>query len=115
MYVLWLGILLAFAAIWAASTQIGLSTWWLLPRPGSLRFLIGLLPFVPPAAVLLAVVTAVNRVWLIGCLASVAIALIAVVDLTRVTRFGVIECVLAASGMLCSIASWTGSTSTAGR
>ena len=52
MIALWVGVVLAWSAVWNASVQLGLSTWWLGPRADPTPAVVRLLPFVAPGALL---------------------------------------------------------------
>jgi hypothetical protein len=104
----WVGVAVGFAAVWNASVQLGLSTWWLGPAADRRPLVIRLLPFVAP---LLAVLAAAMRVrWLpwIGVAAAAATAAIGIGDLGRVTGLAIVELLLAACGLLVSLASTAG-------
>lgn len=104
----WLAAALALAAVWSASRQIGLSTWWLGPPARPRPVFVNVVPFVAPLAL---VVAAVNRVrylpWL-GVAGAVAIAAVGLGDLGRVRGLGIAELVIAGAAALVSLASLAG-------
>lgn len=104
----WAGIVAGFAAVWVASRQIGLSTWWLGAPVGGRSLPISLVPFIPGVLVIAAVILGARSVWFVGsCAALIAIG-IGIGDLGRVTRLGIVEIALGTAGLLVSAASWTG-------
>lgn len=113
--VVWAGVFAGFAAVWAASRQIGLSTWWLGPRAGGRSIMVSLIPFVPGLTMVVAVLARVRYVWIIGLIASLIVVAIGLVDLSRVARLGAVEIALGVAGCAVSLASWTGTVSTQAR
>ena len=55
----WIGVIVGLAAVWNASVQIGLSTWWLGPRADQQPRVVQFAPFVPPVLILLATINQV--------------------------------------------------------
>lgn len=113
MIALWVGVVLAWSAVWNASVQLGLSTWWLGPRSDPTPAVIRLLPFVPPAVMLLAIINNVRWVAYGGLLASAALAAIAIGDLSRVRNIGMVELAIAVVAGVASMASLAGTYRTA--
>jgi len=105
---LWIGVLVAFAAVWNTSVQLGLSTWWLGPRGEPRPMVVHLVPFIAPAAMSLAAIT--NQRWLgrWGLVAAAATAAIGLGDLTRVPGLALIELVIAACAAVVSLGAMTG-------
>lgn len=104
----WAGIVAGFAAVWVASRQIGLSTWWLGAPVGGRSLPINLVPFIPGVLVIAAVILGARSVWSVGACAAIVVIGIGIGDLGRVTRLGIIEVALGVAGLLVSAASWTG-------
>ena len=104
----WLSVVLAMAAVWNASVQLGLSTWWLGPRGDPRPRVIQLTPFVAPALMLLGTIN--NLRWLAwyGLAAAGAVAAVGFGDLDRVGSIAATELVIAAAAALISLASLTG-------
>jgi hypothetical protein len=104
----WLSVAVALAAVWTASRQLGLSTWWLGPTADPRPIFVNVLPFVAP---LLLVAAAMNRVrylpWY-GLAGAATIAAVGMGDLGRVRGFGVVELVIAAAAAAVSLASLSG-------
>ncbi|HUF97838.1 MAG TPA: hypothetical protein VMM60_06880 [Ilumatobacter sp.] len=105
---LWVGVVLAWSAIWNASVQLGLSTWWLGPRGEPTPAVVRLLPFVAPAAMLLAIINNVRWAAYGGVVAAAALAAIAIGDLGRVQNIGRIELAVAITAGVASLASLAG-------
>jgi hypothetical protein len=104
----WVSVLVALAAVWSTSRQLGLSTWWLGPPSQPRAVWLALAPFVPPAVVALLALTGRRYVPWAGLAAAACIAAVAAGDLGRVTGLGVLELLIAAAGTLVSIASFAG-------
>lgn len=98
----------AFAAVWGASVQLGLSTWWLGPRADPQPEFIRFSPFIVPVLVLLATVNQVRWLPWIGLVAAVVTGAFGVGDLGRVNSLAGIELAIAAAAAAGSIASLTG-------
>jgi hypothetical protein len=113
MIALWVGVVLAWSAVWNASVQLGLSTWWLGPRADPTHAVVRLLPFVAPAIMLLAIINNLRWVAYGGLLAAAALAAIAIGDLSRVRNIGLVELAIAAVAGVASIASLAGTYRTA--
>jgi hypothetical protein len=106
--VAWCAALLAYAAIWQASVQIGISTWWLGPRAQPTNPAIKMLPFALALTVAVSVIYDVRRpirVSAAGILAAVAIGL---PDFTRSTGLALAELLIPASLALVTAAAMTG-------
>jgi hypothetical protein len=104
----WVGVVMALAAVWNTSVQLGLSTWWLGPRAEPRSMIIRLSPFLTPALMLLATINQARWLGWFGLGASGVIAAYAVGDLGGVTRLGVLELVIAGAAAAVSAASLTG-------
>jgi hypothetical protein len=93
----WVGVFLAFAAVWKASEEIGIATWWLGPRSAPQPVVVRLLPFA--LAIAIGAFVAGNlraAVW--GSLAgSGLVAVIAAFDVSRSGGLALIEFAIAAS------------------
>jgi hypothetical protein len=106
--VMWVGVVIALAAVWSASRQLGLATWWLGPPAQPQPFVVTMLPFLAPT---LMVAAAANRVrWLPawGLLAAVVVAVVGAVDLGDRTSLAVTQLLVALAGAVFSVASSTG-------
>lgn len=105
---LWIGVTVAFAAVWSVSSQLGLSTWWLGPRSDPRPQLMRLLPFVVPVLMTLATFNNVRRLALLGVAASLVTAAVGLADLGRVIELALLELLVAAIALVVSVASLTG-------
>ena len=104
----WIGVIVGFAAVWNASVQLGLSTWWLGPRADPQPRYVQFLPFVAPVLMLLATINQMRWLPWLGLGASAIMGAIGVADLGRVTSLAVVEIAIAAAAAGMSIASFTG-------
>ena len=104
----WLGVGVAMAAVWTASRQLGLSTWWLGPAADPRPIFVNLLPFVAPIVL---VAGSMNRLrylpwW--GAAGAAVTAAIGLGDLGRVRGFGIVELLIAAAAAAVSLAALAG-------
>jgi hypothetical protein len=104
----WVGVIVGFAAVWNASIQLGLSTWWLGPAADRNALVVRLLPFVAPALCVLAAAARLRWLPWYGVVAALVTAGIAIGDLGRVTGLALVELLLAVCGLLVSIAATAG-------
>lgn len=104
----WIGAFLAYLAVWKASEEIGIGTWWLGPRSVPQPVFVRLIPFGVIAVVGILASYNVRRLPWIGLLGAVALAAIAVPDLSRSVGLAVIEFAIAGAVALVSLASFTG-------
>lgn len=104
----WVGVVLSLAAVWNASVQLGLSTWWLGPRGDPQPRIIQLSPFVAPLLMVLGTIN--NARWLgwHGLAASGVLVAVALGDVGRVGSIALTELAIAAAAALVSLASLTG-------
>ena len=106
--VTWGLVFVAFAGVWKVSRELGLATWWLGPVGEPKPVFVLLIPFVAPAAMVIATLNNARRLPVAGLVASAATAAIAVPDLDRVFRLGLVELAIAGAGAAVSIASFAG-------
>ncbi len=106
--VTWVGVFLAYMAVWKASEEIGIGTWWLGPRSNPQAVLVRLIPFFVTAVFGILASYNVRRMPWISLGGSVVLALIAVPDLSRSVGLATIEFAIAGAVALVSIASSTG-------
>ena len=104
----WIGVILAFASVWNASVQLGLSTWWLGPRGNPQPPVVRLAPFVAPGLMVLGTINNVRRLGWLGLIAAGVTAAIGVGDLGRVGSIAATELLIAAAAAGLSVASLTG-------
>lgn len=104
----WVGVFFAFAAVWKASEEIGIATWWLGPRSDPQPLLVRVSPFALSLAIGLVVIY--NRreaVW-VSLGGAAVIALLATLDLSRSTGLAVVEYAIAGAAALVTAASFSG-------
>jgi hypothetical protein len=105
---IWIGVIVALAAVWNASVQLGLSTWWLGPRADPQPRVVQFAPFIAPALMLLATINHVRWLAWFGLGAAAVVAGVGIGDLDRVTGLAIVELAIAAAAALASLASLTG-------
>jgi hypothetical protein len=105
---MWVGVFVAYLAVWKASEEIGIATWWLGPRSSPQPVAVRLVPYVVAAFFGILASYNVKRLPLVGLIGSLALAAIAVPDLSRSTGLAVIEFTIAGAVLLVSAASFTG-------
>jgi hypothetical protein len=104
----WIGVFVGFAAVWKASRELGLPTWWLGPVSDQQPLYITMVPFLAPSAVVLLAFTRNSHVSWVAIGAGVVSAAVAAGDLDPFSRFGVVELAIAAAGTGVAIASLAG-------
>jgi hypothetical protein len=104
----WVAVFVAYMAVWKASEEIGIATWWLGPRSNPQPLLIRLVPFLVIAVC--GILASYNLRYLpaIGLGGAAVLTGIAVADLSRSTGLAVIEFTIAGAVALVSAASFTG-------
>lgn len=106
--VTWIGVFIAYMAVWKASDELGIGTWWLGARSSPQPVPVRLVPFVVAAVFGLLAASNLRRVPLISAVGSLVLAVIAVPDLTRSLGLAAIELSIAAAALLVSAAALTG-------
>jgi hypothetical protein len=104
----WIGVVLALAAVWSASVQLGLSTWWLGPRADHQPRFVQLSPFVAPVLMVLGTINNLRRLSWFGLAAATVVAAIGFGDLGRVGSIAATELAIAGAAAAISVASLTG-------
>jgi hypothetical protein len=104
----WVGVFLAYMAVWKASEELGLATWWLGPRSDPQPVVVRLVPFLVAAVFGILASYNVPRMPVVGVVGAAALAAIAVPDLSRSTGLATVEFAIAAAVLLVSLASFTG-------
>ena len=104
----WALVIVAYAAVWKTSAELGLNTWWLGPFGDPQPLFVTMLPFIPPLVMVLLAVN--NSRWLpwAGLAAAAVLAVIAAFDVPKVPRLGVVEVAIAAAGALLALAGFAG-------
>ncbi len=104
----WIAVVLAFAAVWNSSVQLGLSTWWLGPRGQPRARVVQLSPFVAPVLMVLGTINHIRWSGWWGLAASAVLAGYGIADLGRVSSIAAVELLIAGLAAAVSIASLTG-------
>ena len=104
----WVGVFVAYLAVWKASEELGIATWWLGPRTSPQPVFIRLIPFLVAAVFGILASYNVRRVPVFGLVGAVLLAAIAFPDLSRSTGLTVIEFAIAGAVLLVSLASFAG-------
>ena len=104
----WLGALLSYLAVWKASEEIGIATWWLGPRSNPQPMLIRLIPFAVVAVFGVITCYNVKRLPWISLAGAGLLALIAVPDLSRSGGLAMIEFAIAGAVALVSLGAFSG-------
>jgi hypothetical protein len=104
----WVGAFTAYMAVWKASEELGLATWWLGPRSDPQPVIVRLVPFVVIAVFGILAASNVPGMPAIGVVGSLVLAAIAVPDLSRSTGLATVEFAIAGAVLLVSAASFTG-------
>jgi hypothetical protein len=104
----WIAVIVAFAAVWNTSVQLGLSTWWLGARADPQSPIVRLSPFLAP--LLMAIAAFANARWLalLGVGAAAVTAVFGIADLGRVPGLATLELIIAGVALAVSLASLTG-------
>lgn len=104
----WVGAFLAYLAVWKASEEIGIATWWLGPRSSPRPLPIRLIPFAVIAVFGILASFHLRRLPWISLAGSGVLALIAIPDLSRSGGLAAIEFAIAGAVALVSLGSFTG-------
>jgi hypothetical protein len=104
----WVGAFVAYLAVWKASEELGIGTWWLGPRSSPQPVIVRLIPFIVIAGFAILASYNVRRVPPLGLLGGAALAAIAVPDLSRSTGLAAIEFAIAGAVLVVSLAAFTG-------
>lgn len=108
MILTWVGAFLAFMAVWKASDELGIATWWLGPRSNPQPLLVRLVPFGVCAVFGILASLHVRRLPWWSLLGAALLAAIAVPDLSRITGLAITEFVIAGAVAVVSLAALTG-------
>jgi hypothetical protein len=104
----WIAVIVAFAAVWNTSAQLGLSTWWLGARADPQSPIVRLSPFLAPLLMAIAAFANARRLALLGVGAAVLTAAFGVGDLGRVPGLATLELLIAGVALALSLAALTG-------
>ena len=101
----WVGVIMALAAVWNASVQLGLPTWWLGQRAQPRPRIVQLSPFIAPMLMLLATINQIRWLGWCGLVASGVVAGYGVGELGRVDSLAFAQLSIAALAAGVSLAS----------
>ena len=104
----WIAAFFAYAAVWQASVQLGIATWWVGPRSQPQPAYIRLIPFVVAVALVLLIVYNVRGIARISAIAAGLSILIALPDFSRSVGLAVVEVIISVSMLLLSAVAFTG-------
>lgn len=106
--IVWGAVLFAFAAVWQASVQIGIATWWLGPRSDPNPSVLRLLPFALAFVVLAAIAYDIRRLLTVSGIAAALIVLGGLADLDRSVGLALTEIAIGVAVGLTTLAATTG-------
>jgi hypothetical protein len=106
--VCWTAVLLACAAVWKTSEELGLGTWWLGTRSEPSAQIVRLLPFA--VAAVAGVAAAYNLRWAWWASLGAALGLVAwsIPDFSRSTGLALVELVVGLAALVVTAGAWTG-------
>ncbi|MFN3255168.1 MAG: hypothetical protein ACE37B_05700 [Ilumatobacter sp.] len=104
----WLAAGFAYAAVWQASVQIGIATWWVGPRSEPTPAAVRMIPFVVVLLMALAVLYNVRGLLWLSVIAAGGTVLIAVPDFSRSAGLALTELVISLSLLILSAVASTG-------
>ena len=98
----WTAAFFAFAAVWKASQEIGIGTWWLGPRAQPQPMVVRIAPFALTMVFGFMAIYNLRRTALFSAGGSLLIGLVAVFDISRsgglaAIEFGIAVCLLLVS------------------
>jgi hypothetical protein len=108
MVVAWVGVVLAWSAVWNASVQLGRPTWWLGTRADPMPVVVRLAPFAVPVVLILGALR--NARWLAwtGVAGAIVFGGYAVADLSNEPDLAMLEIGVATAGLVVSLLALTG-------
>lgn len=104
----WIAAFFAYAAVWQASVQIGIATWWVGPRSQPTPTLIRMIPFILSITGALFAVYNVRRLSHVSFGFAIGSLLIALPDFSRSVGLAVVEVMISASLLALALGSLTG-------
>lgn len=105
---MWVLVFLAYLAVWKASEEIGIATWWLGARSDPQPVIVRLIPFIVIATFGALASFPMRHLPLIGVGGALVLGLIALPDFSRAAGLAVIEMTIAGAVAIVSLASLTG-------
>lgn len=104
----WMFAFFAYAAVWQASVQLGIATWWVGPRSAPTPVLIRMIPFFVTIVGGMMAVYNVRRLSHVSIGIAAITALVALPDFSRSVGLAVVELMISGSLIVISAASLTG-------
>ncbi len=104
----WTAVLLAEAAVWKTSEELGIGTWWLGTRSEPSSQIVRLLPFAIAAAAGVAAAYNLRRAWWASLAAALALVAFSLPDFSRSTGLALVELVIGLAALVVTAAAWTG-------
>ena len=104
----WIIAFFAYAAIWQASVQIGISTWWIGPRAQPTHTVVRILPSVLTITMAMCVIYNVPRLLRVSAIGVGLATLGAIPDFSRSTGLGIAELLVAGLLGLVTVAALSG-------
>ena len=104
----WIMVFFAYAAVWKASDEIGIGTWWLGSRSQPTPIPVRLIPFALAFTVALLATYNVRRLPWIGIGAGLLLAVMAVFDFSWSRGLAIVELGVALGALLTALGSLTG-------
>lgn len=104
----WIAAFFAYAAVWQASVQLGIATWWVGPRSQPTPTMIRMIPFILSIAAGLFVVYNVRWLSRFNLGFASASILIALPDFSRSVGLAVVEVMISGAVIVLAIGSMTG-------
>lgn len=109
MVVAWVGVVLAWSAMWSVSVQMGQPTWWLGTRATPTSPLVRLAPFAGPVLIIVGAIVNARRLAWLGAAAALVFAGYAVADVVDgLGSQAWVEVGIAAAGLVVSLAALSG-------
>jgi hypothetical protein len=104
----WTAVILAQAAVWKTSEELGIGTWWLGTRSEPTNQIVRLLPFAIAAAAGVAAAYNLRRAWWASLAAALALVAFSLPDFSRSTGLALVELVIGLAALVVTAAAWTG-------
>lgn len=108
----WLLVAAALIVVAVTGRNVGKPAWWIGPVSNPTLFVVWALPFIGPAASIVAVFHIVRWAHIIGLASAVVIGVVAIFDINNSPGIALIEFVVALAAALIAIASFAGRTKT---
>jgi peptidoglycan/LPS O-acetylase OafA/YrhL len=106
----WLLVAAALIVVAVTGRNVGKPAWWIGPVSNPTPFFVWALPFIGPAASIVATFRIVRWAHIIGLASAALIAVVAIFDINNSPGIALIEFVVAVAAALIAIASFAGRT-----